>query len=600
MNIKYKIETFLFSKLKECILLPSFQRNVVWTEDKKREFIDSVINGMPFGSLLLYRETPERYLLVDGLQRYTTLEEYSKNPANYIKIEQYFKKQIEEIISNLKNKTTANFIEVRSTLIASIKSNFSFSRDTVEVVKLIQQSLPILDIEPNCSLLLYSICDEFRKNFDVSTLEIPLICYSGNFDDLPLIFERMNANGTQLSKYDIYAAKWCNIQFEYHDLTILQIIDDKYLNMSENSGIEIHNYTEGQIIKEQKINLFEFCYAFGKQLKKEVPLIFASKNNQYNKSDVDSAGFSLLNVIFLGSNKNMDSLSKLFEKMDDKKVKNLINVKNKILECAKSVSDILAFYTVMPDKHSTSMFKYIESQIICIIATLFKIRYILKDNFEIIEKGGSKKLFEQFQKNMPKRYLYDIIINYWGSSGDMRIADELSKQISENRYLTYISANQWDNILSEWMEDQLQKPMKNIPSENKLFLAYLLKMNFENSGVSHRSYSYSAYPFEFDYIISKDRFNKKIKGINGLSSIGNLCILPQYVTKSKHDLTIYEINDSKIREICNNVICDFIYPEQDELSFVKTPDTLNNDNFIRFVKERNRYLINLFKKMIKY
>lgn len=598
MNIKYKIETFLFSKLKECILLPSFQRNVVWTEDKKREFIDSVINGMPFGSLLLYRETPERYLLVDGLQRYTTLEEYSKNPANYIKIEQYFKKQIEEIISKLKNKTTANFIEVRSTLIASIKSNFSFSRTTYEIVEMIQKSLPILEADTGCSLLLVSICDEFRRNFDVSTLEIPLICYSGNFDDLPLIFERMNANGTQLSKYDIYAAKWCNIQFEYHDLTILQIIDDKYLNMSENSGIEIHNYTEGQIIKEQKINLFEFCYAFGKQLKKEVPLIFACKNNQYNKSDVDSAGFSLLNVIFLGSNKNMDSLSKLFEKMDDKKVKNLINVKSKILECAKSVSDILAFYTVMPDKHSTSMFKYIESQIICIIATLFKIRYILKvDNFEIIERGGAKKSFEQFQKNMPKRYLYDIIINYWGSSGDMRIADELSKNITENRYLTYVSANQWDKSLSEWMEDQLQKPMKNIPSENKLFLTYLLKINFDVSGVSLRSYS--EHPFEFDYIVSKDKFNKKIKGTNGLSSIGNLCILPQYVTKSKHDLTIYEINDSKIREICSNVICDFIYPEQDELSFVKTPDTLNNGNFIRFVKERNRYLINLFKKMIK-
>lgn len=595
MNIKYKIETFLFSKLKECILLPSFQRNVVWTEDKKREFIDSVINGMPFGSLLLYRETPERYLLVDGLQRYTTLEEYSKNPANYIKIEQYFKKQIEEIISKLKNKTTANFIEVRSTLIASIKSNFSFSRTTYEIVEMIQKSLPILEADTGCSLLLVSICDEFRRNFDVSTLEIPLICYSGNFDDLPLIFERMNANGTQLSKYDIYAAKWCNIQFEYHDLTILQIIDDKYLNMSENSGIEIHNYTEGQIIKEQKINLFEFCYAFGKQLKKEVPLIFACKNNQYNKSDVDSAGFSLLNVIFLGSNKNMDSLSKLFEKMDDKKVKNLINVKSKILECAKSVSDILAFYTVMPDKHSTSMFKYIESQIICIIATLFKIRYILKvDNFEIIERGGAKKSFEQFQKNMPKRYLYDIIINYWGSSGDMRIADELSKNITENRYLTYVSANQWDNSLSEWMEDQLQKPMKNIPSENKLFLTYLLKINFDVSGVSLRSYS--EHPFEFDYIVSKDRFNKKIKGTNGLSSIGNLCILPQYVTKSKHDLTIYEINYGNY----DNIIRDFIYPEQDELSFVKIPDTLNNGNFIHFVKERNRYLINLFKKMIKY
>ena len=42
MNVQYKIETFLFSKLKECILLPSFQRSVVYTDEKRADFINTI------------------------------------------------------------------------------------------------------------------------------------------------------------------------------------------------------------------------------------------------------------------------------------------------------------------------------------------------------------------------------------------------------------------------------------------------------------------------------------------------------------------------------------------------------------------------------
>lgn len=44
------------------------------------------MNGYPFGSFLLYRENPEKFLLVDGLQRYSTLIEFSKNPLSFVKI----------------------------------------------------------------------------------------------------------------------------------------------------------------------------------------------------------------------------------------------------------------------------------------------------------------------------------------------------------------------------------------------------------------------------------------------------------------------------------------------------------------------------------
>lgn len=85
MRDLYEIGTMEFKDLKKYIELPSFQRSVVWSIEKKEEFIDTVLKGFPFGSLLLYKSSPSSYLLVDGLQRFTTLDDFSKNPFKYIK-----------------------------------------------------------------------------------------------------------------------------------------------------------------------------------------------------------------------------------------------------------------------------------------------------------------------------------------------------------------------------------------------------------------------------------------------------------------------------------------------------------------------------------
>lgn len=55
MKTNYRIEAFPLCKLIANIELPAFQRNTVWTDEKKKTFISTVISGSPFGSLLLYR-----------------------------------------------------------------------------------------------------------------------------------------------------------------------------------------------------------------------------------------------------------------------------------------------------------------------------------------------------------------------------------------------------------------------------------------------------------------------------------------------------------------------------------------------------------------
>lgn len=61
---------------------PFFQRNLVWRETHKREFIETILSGLPFPQIFLARgrinvDTMEAYsCVVDGQQRLTAIEEY--------------------------------------------------------------------------------------------------------------------------------------------------------------------------------------------------------------------------------------------------------------------------------------------------------------------------------------------------------------------------------------------------------------------------------------------------------------------------------------------------------------------------------------------
>lgn len=68
---------------------PFFQRNLVWRDTHKREFIETILEGLPFPQIFLARgkinvDTMESYsCVVDGQQRLTAIEEFveSKFPA---------------------------------------------------------------------------------------------------------------------------------------------------------------------------------------------------------------------------------------------------------------------------------------------------------------------------------------------------------------------------------------------------------------------------------------------------------------------------------------------------------------------------------------
>ncbi|WAP69866.1 DUF262 domain-containing protein [Jiella pelagia] len=85
-EIVYQINSFgadylvdgIISRMEtEAIYRPDFQRQFVWSVPQASRFIESILLGLPIPGIFLYREeSTQRHLIIDGLQRLTTIQSY--------------------------------------------------------------------------------------------------------------------------------------------------------------------------------------------------------------------------------------------------------------------------------------------------------------------------------------------------------------------------------------------------------------------------------------------------------------------------------------------------------------------------------------------
>ena len=61
------------------IIIPDFQRPLVWTEQQNIRFMESLILGLPVGSYCLHRRPDYMYELLDGQQRWNAVFQYVDN-----------------------------------------------------------------------------------------------------------------------------------------------------------------------------------------------------------------------------------------------------------------------------------------------------------------------------------------------------------------------------------------------------------------------------------------------------------------------------------------------------------------------------------------
>ena len=65
-------------------VVPPYQRGYVWNSKQTDQFVDTLKRGLPFGTILLYHdEANNKYQIIDGLQRCTTIFRFINEPAPF-------------------------------------------------------------------------------------------------------------------------------------------------------------------------------------------------------------------------------------------------------------------------------------------------------------------------------------------------------------------------------------------------------------------------------------------------------------------------------------------------------------------------------------
>jgi hypothetical protein len=124
-DVVYSVNSFgadflvdgLISRLKSGdIFRPAFQRQFVWTVPQASKFIESILLGLPIPGIFLYREeTTKKHLIIDGLQRLTTIQAFASGKFSgsdkVFKLEKLKSKFNDKSIEDLDQPETRRFFD---------------------------------------------------------------------------------------------------------------------------------------------------------------------------------------------------------------------------------------------------------------------------------------------------------------------------------------------------------------------------------------------------------------------------------------------------------------------------------------------------------
>jgi hypothetical protein len=580
---------------KNKITIPKFQRTLVWKKGQQKAFIDSVKKGFPVGAVLLYKSTTDNngttiYNLIDGLQRSTALNQYIKAPTQFFdenNISDTLIRTIERLVHNPDNETKReDLIKGIVSWITELKgfeesegfSSFKLSQylnktlsldlDITKIEKLIDEFVPVLK--------------EIKDEANIYQFKIPILIYTGHQSNLPEIFERLNSKGTQLSKYQIYAATWTPYpNFKISNRKIIEGIKNKYDLLLE-EGYEVENYDSSPKFFTTEFTTFEYLFGFGKFLCNKFEHLFSGTSKAEQE---DSIGFNIMNICLGLPFDEMSKIPEKLKKYDIQEFENcIINSVEFVFNCLKG------HITLKMNKRTKVSIVHSELQVVSMIGKAFNSRY----DSDLNVKSNWSSIKKNLEENLTYHYLYDIIRGHWRGSGDSKAFN----LISSDRYENPIKKSSWESAFSDWFEYDLSKREKSrisLKESSILFYKYLY------------SYSLTAYEeisrleYDIEHIVPVD----KLKEIAGegipMSAFPNLCLLDSSLNRAKGSLTFYQYFDEQVekgeltkeqaeREISN--IEKYTHTSEQDLEFVKNDFTI--ENYKAYLDKRFHTVVDLF------
>ena len=596
---KYDIKIMKFSELKDKIEIPRFQRGLVWSKNKKIEFIKTLKAGLPIGVLLLSKEG-DKYLVIDGLQRFTTMKDYAKDYFSYIETSEITDYDLTAIILSSPDARAIfddyspdakrkQYDLMRKTIADKIsdsqgKNSFVISDEIATDLCKNIAAIPDKD-HSKVQGKAYEIVEKIRSQAQIDDIEIPLIIFTGNKDELANIFQKLNQEGVKLSKYDVFSAAWINhTVLVKNDPAFIDFIIKKYDVAQKESDLEIESYDPEEMKQKGELTVFEYAFALGKALMDKCKKLFPKMDD----SKIDSIGFIILAELMGLTYQNMGDLANTIyqhKNLDFKKLKDAI------VEVGAIVENALLPYIESPTKavKKASLVCHSELQLASYIIVLFKLKYEITFENGLVPKPKNKEI-GKVKDNLYKHYIFDILRGFWSGSGDSKL-EEIIADPTTCRYTKDVAKDEFEMAVSSWLSQGNKKAkLTNVSAETKLFLNYLLR----SSGGFVEKCSY-----DVEHCVPKDVVKKyyiKKDIIVPMSPACNLVYIPTTDNRSKGEQTYYtrQAADPGTYKLDASQLDALGYPSPNELQFANATSTLTEANYFDFLENRKKIILHKF------
>lgn len=614
---KTRVETWLVQKLVAAfetlhegttkLEMPPFQRGVVWSQSKQKDLIRSLKSGYPVGSLLFYKQPPDEdgievCLLIDGLQRTTAIRDYCQRPLEFIGSEELNASLLEDLVTEYNLAAGSEHLkpEFERAVLAWMSSTRTLEAEDGFDVPGLQNSLDdyLGRTPPSPTTKAFvSSARAFQKDLrakcEIDSIEVPVLFYDGKESDLPDIFEKINATGTKLTKYEIFAASWVKQNIEITNEKVREAIRRRYQSLQNDQNISVNGIRADGT--PERLSLFDYLFGLGRLLADEYPLLFGSSDEP---TAMESVAFSLATVCH---RLPLSRMKELTEKMDREPKTGNINPKafeDALLESAAFVKGCLAPYIELKlnSENTSSGGAHTDLQIASMVARALAGSYV-PGTWEPRERAKEDRA--ALVETLPQHYLLDVLQQRWRGSGDSRLykmvweefQDDTPPSVPSTPYLQRYDAVDFDRVLDQWFSDQIklnQRSRSYVMAPARVFLRYIY-----SSKISVKDEK--KVTFELDHLFPVSRLVALAKDdADGwpISAVANLALFDWQTNreKSKLDLIQYlEKVPDHSRAEKKQAIEKFVFLPPDDASIPRDADgndMLTRSDYIEFLKAR--------------
>lgn len=541
---KWNIDTLMDAcsnkpSMKKKIEIPRIQRRREWKPYQENELIETLkMNKISIGVLQVYKinsdNKKEIYLLADGLHRTTTLVKYHKNPFVF--------DRTKKIINNITNKFIKEYKEYDKEELKKICDKWftydklgsyptfvadkTYEDEHDDLINLVNK---VADKKDNKKMLTFLLeqTDDLCEEINISESIIPVIL-NVDINTMPILFSRINKNGTPLRSTDILAADWYSTnKIKIENTDIIECIDKYYEELrKENNDMDVYiGDVKYKNEDERLFTLYEYVIGLNKYLFEQHDGTFL--RGIHDKDFI----FKLLSCCFFG-----DIYKKSIEKIKDHLIKqDLLEIEERLNWSISFVARSIDLIILCEEKDEkfTLLIKDIPLYL-TMIGTAYKNReQILKNEI-------------YYMDNMKMHLLDDGL-------SEIKINSLILKSyIEEKKYISKLNKNEFEDKLARYMDRTKNVTHKKdkILNITKLLLMLMREIKYGNNN-----------NIQLGYIIPKKiliDFNNENKSYIPLNTLGNLCFHDTCDEKRKpsQSLVLYltENNGMNADSIYDNIL----------------------------------------------